>query len=105
MIIKDYENFSLFTTKGYNEEALIKNALKAREYLNEYIYTDEETEYVIIKIDDYYNVCKVTDEFTPIEICTTVAPFDKDRIYPIQTIKTEIRYLTYQEIMELPFKK
>ena len=65
--------------------------------------TDKDTEYVIIKIGDYYNVCKIIDEFTPIEIDTTVAPFDKKQIYPIQTIKTEIRYLTYKEISEMPF--
>ena len=103
MIINDYEKFSLFTTEGYNEKALIKNALKAKEYLQGWIATDADTEYVIIKIGDYYNVCIVTDEFYPIEISTTVAPFDKDKIYPLQTIKTEIRYLTYKEISEIPF--
>lgn len=103
MIINDYENFSLFTTEGYNEKALIKNALRAKEYLQNWVSTDSDTEYVVIKIGDYYNVCKVTDEFTPIEICTTVAPFDKDRIYPIQQIKTEIRYMTYKEVSEEPF--
>ena len=103
MIINEYENFSVFTTEGYNDAALIKNAIKAKEYLKQYVSSDEDTEYVIIKVDDYYNVCKVTDEFQPIEICTTVAPFDKDRIYPIQKIKTEIRYLTYKEILDIPF--
>lgn len=103
MIINDYETFSLFTTEGYNEKALIENALRAKEYLQNWVSTDKDTEYVIIKIGDYYNVCKIIDEFTPIEIDTTVAPFDKKQIYPIQTIKTEIRYMTYKEISEMPF--
>lgn len=103
MIISDYETFSIFTAEGCNDAALIKNALKAREYLKNYVSFDENTEYVIIKIENYYNVCRVTNEFQPIEICTTVAPFDKDKIYPIQTIKTEIRYLTYKEVLDIPF--
>jgi len=100
MIINDYENFNLFTAENYNEKHLIENAFKAKEHLKKHVSYDEDTEYVIIKVDGYYNVCKVTDEFTPIEICTTVAPFDKDRTYPIQTIKTEIRYMTYKELLE-----
>lgn len=103
MIINDYENFSLFTTEGYNEKPLIENAKKAKDYLRSWVSTDEDTDYVIIKIDGYYNVCKVIDEFQPIEICTTVAPFDREKIYPIQKIKTEIRYMTYKELSEEPF--
>lgn len=103
MIINDYENFSVFTAEGYNDAALIKNAIKAKEYLKKYVSSDEDTEYVIIKVDDYYNVCKVTDEFQPIEICTTVIPFDDKQVYPAQVIKNEIRYLTYNEVMEIPF--
>ena len=103
MIINDYENFSQFTADCYNDEALRKNALKAKEYLQNWVSTDEDTEYVIIKVEDYYNVCIVIDEFSPIEICTTVAPFDREQIYPIQKIKKEIRYMTYKEVSEQPF--
>ena len=103
MVINDYETFSLFTTEGYNEKPLIENAKKAKEYLRSWIATDEDTDYVIIKVGDYYNVCIVINDFMPIQISSTVAPFDKDKIYPIQTIKTEIRYLTYKEISEIPF--
>ena len=103
MIINDYETFSLFTTEGYNEKALIKNALRAKEYLQKWVSNDEDTQYVIVKVDDYYNVCKVINDFMPIQICSTVAPFDKDKIYPIQQIKTEIRYLNYKEVLDIPF--
>lgn len=103
MIIKDYENFSLFTTEGYNEKPLIENAIRAKEYLQNYVSYDEDTQYVIIKVDNYYNVCKVINDFMPIEIYSTVAPFDREKIYPIQQIKTEIRYMTYKELSEEQF--
>lgn len=103
MIINDYETLSLFTAEGYNDEALIKNALRAKEYLQSYVSYDEDTQYVIIKVDNYYNVCKVINEFMPIQICSTVAPFDREQIYPIQQIKNEIRYMTYKEVLEQPF--
>lgn len=103
MIISDYETFSLFTAEYYNEKPLIENAIRAKEYLQNYVSYDEDTQYVIIKVDNYYNVCKVINDFMPIQICSTVAPFDKDKIYPIQQIKTEIRYLTYKEILDIPF--
>ena len=103
MIIYDYQPFSIFTTEGNNEKPLIENAKKAKEYLKDNKATDEDTDYVIIKIGNYYNVCKVMNDYMPIKICSIVLPFDKDTIYPIQTITKEIKYITYKETSEIPF--
>ena len=102
MIINDYENFYTFVNNTNANLSL--NAIKAKNRLESiFVRKIENEELVIIKIDDYYNVCLVSDEFQPIEIYTTVVPFNEEKIYPAQIIKNEIRYLTYNEVIKLPF--
>lgn len=48
-------------------------------------------EMILIKIEDYYCVAKVIDEWTPIEISPIVYPFDLEgKRYPMQEI--ELKY-------------
>lgn len=103
MIINDYENFSSFANNSNANLSL--NAIKAKNRLQSIFVNSiiENEDLVIIKVEDYYNVCLVSDEFQPIEIYTTVIPFDEKQVYPAQVIKNEIRYLTYNEVMKLPF--
>lgn len=46
---------------------------------------------IMVKIEDYYCITKVIDEYNPIEISTIVYPFDEVcKRYPIQEI--EMKY-------------
>ena len=48
--------------------------------------------YVVIKVEGYYNIARIIDEFTPIEIGENVYPFDEEKIYPMQGIELEFSY-------------
>ncbi len=74
---------------------LKENAIRAAKYAG--ILPRDYDEYVIIKIDGYRNIVKITGKLDypnaelP-QLNNTAYPFDEERIYPMQKIKQEIRY-------------
>ncbi len=75
--------------------SLQKNAIRAAEHAG--ILPRDYDEYLVIKIDGYQNIVKITgdpdypDTELP-QLNDTAYPFDEERIYPMQKIKQEIRY-------------
>lgn len=53
----------------------------------------ETDDYVVIRVEGYYAIAKIIDEWQPIEIKELIQPFDEKRVYPLQRIKREITFV------------
>lgn len=80
----------IYTVSEFKRDnpALAEQAEKALEYLKGYCPNSEESTFVVIEVEDYKCVAYLTDEFAPYELAETIAPFDKERIYPLQGLVT-----------------
>lgn len=50
---------------------------------------------VIIDVEGYKCVAKITNEWRPIEICSAVFPFDEEKTYPRQDIEKKYVFKRY----------
>lgn len=80
----------IYTVSEFKRDnpALAEQAEKALEYLKGYCPNSEESTFVVIEVEDYKCVAYLADEFAPYELAETIAPFDKERIYPLQGLVT-----------------
>lgn len=80
----------IYTVSEFKRDnsALAEQAEKALEYLKGYCPNSEESTFVVIEVEGYKCVACLADEFAPYELAETIAPFDKDRIYPLQGLVT-----------------
>ena len=72
-----------------------KQAEKALQYLKGHCPNSEDATFVVIKVESYHYIAYLTDEFAPYTLGTTIAPFDKDRIYPLQGLVTNYAFKRY----------
>ena len=75
--------------------ALAENAERALNYLKGYCPGSEGATFVIIEVEGYKCVAYLTDEFSPYTLGEMIAPFDKDRIYPLQGLVTQFAFKRY----------
>ena len=86
----------LNNTKGLKRNENLKRAYeKAKEHFN----SDNHENFIVIKVEDYDCVAYVIDEFTPISISRDIFPFDAERVYPMQGLKIEPRFMTFNECL------
>lgn len=78
-----------------DEPALTKQAERALDYLKSYCPNSEDKTFVIIEVEGYKCVAYLTDEFSPYVLGEMIAPFDKDRIYPLQGLVTQYTFKRY----------
>lgn len=69
---------------------LEKNAIRAANYAG--ILKKNYNDYLVIKVDGYYNIVHIAFDNDVLEIDNTVYPFDDKRIYPMQQIEQRISY-------------
>lgn len=94
--MKNYidEIYTVSEFKRDNPE-LANQAEKALQYLKGYCPNSEDAIFVVIEVEGYYCIACLTDEFAPYTLGTTIAPFDKDRIYPLQGLVTNYAFKRY----------
>lgn len=91
ILYTEHQNWlNRFVKESYGDTQ--KNAIRAAQYAG--ITEDEYENFIVIRVDGYYNIIRVLDDNYPLELDNTVYPFDEKRIYPTQRIKQEIRYTT-----------
>lgn len=78
-----------------NEPTLAKQAEQALDYLKSYCQNSEDMTFVIIEVEGYKCIAYLTDEFVPYVLSDMIAPFDKDRIYPLQRLVTQYAFKRY----------
>lgn len=94
--MKNYidEIYTVSEFKRDNPE-LSKQAEKALQYLKGYCPNSEDAAFVVIEVEGYHCIAYLTDKFAPYTLGTTIAPFDKDRIYPLQGLVTNYAFKRY----------
>lgn len=87
----------IYTVKEFQRDnpALAEQAERALNYLKGYCPNSEDEIFVIIEVEGYKCVAYLTDEFVPYVLSDMIAPFDKDRIYPLQGLVTKYAFKRY----------
>lgn len=87
----------IYTVSDFRRDnpELSNQAEKALQYLKGYCPNSEDATFVVIEVESYNCIAYLTDEFAPYTLGTTIAPFDKDRIYPLQGLVTNYAFKRY----------
>ena len=87
----------IYTVEQFKQDnpALAGQADKALHYLKEHINHREDITFVVIEVEGYKCVAYVTDDFSPYVLGEYIAPFDDDRIYPLQGLTTNYAFKRY----------
>ena len=95
--MKNYVD-EIITLKQFITESkpqLAANAKRAAEYLKQFYANIQDNELIVITVEGYYCIACLKDSFAPYELAKTVAPFDEERIYPIQELVTQYAFKYY----------
>lgn len=87
----------IYTVSEFKRDnpALAEQAERALNYLKSYFPNSEDATFVIIEVEGYKCVAYLTDEFSPYVLAEMIAPFDKERIYPLQGLVTQYAFKRY----------
>lgn len=87
----------IYTVSEFQRDnpALAGQAERALEYLKGFCPNSEGTTFVVIEVDGYKCVAYLADEFAPYTLAERIAPFDEDRIYPLQGLVTKYTFKRY----------
>ena len=87
----------IYTVKEFQRDnpALTEQAKRALNYLKGYCPNCEDKTFVVIEVEGYKCVAYLTDEFAPYVLSDMVAPFDRERIYPLQGLVTQYAFRRY----------
>ena len=87
----------IYTVKEFQRDnpALTEQAKRALNYLKGYCPNCVDKTFVVIEVEGYKCVAYLTDEFAPYVLSDMVAPFDKERIYPLQGLVTQYAFRRY----------
>lgn len=87
----------IYTVSEFQRDhpALAEKAERALNYLKGYCPGSKDATFVIIEVESYKCVAFLLDEFSPYTLGEMIAPFDKDRIYPLQGLVTQFSFKRY----------
>ena len=87
----------IYTVSEFKRDnpVLAEQAERALQYLKGYCQNSDDVTYVIIEVEGYNCVAYLTDEFSPFVLGNHIAPFDKDRIYPLQGLISQYAFKRY----------
>ena len=74
---------------------LSNQAEKALQYLKGHCPNSGGAPFVVIEVESYNCIAYLTDVFAPYTLAEMIAPFDKDRIYPLQGLVTKYAFKKY----------
>ncbi len=87
----------IYTVSEFRRDnpALAEQAEKALHYLKGRYPNSHNDNFVVIEVEGYNCIACLTDEFSPYVLGKHIAPFDKDRIYPLQGLVTVYAFQRY----------
>ena len=87
----------IYTVSEFQRDhsALAEKAERALNYLKGYCPGSEGATFVIIEVEGYKCVAYLTDEFSPYALSDMIAPFDENKIYPLQGLVTHYAFKRY----------
>ena len=85
----------IYTVSEFKRDnpALAEQAERATQYLKG--YCPDDAVFVVIEVEGYNSVAYLMDEFSPFILGNHIAPFDKERIYPLQGLITQYAFKRY----------
>ena len=87
----------IYTVSEFQRDhpALAEKAERAMQYLKGYCPGSEDATFVIIEVEGYKCIAYLTDEFSPYTLGEMIAPFDENKIYPLQGLVTQFAFKRY----------
>ena len=87
----------IYTVSEFQRDnpALAEKAKRALNYLKGYCLGSKDATFVIIEVEGYKCVAFLLDDFSPYTLADMIAPFNKDRIYPLQGLVTQFTFKRY----------
>lgn len=87
----------IYTVSEFQRDnpALAEKAERALNYLKGYCPGSKDATFVIIEVEGYKCVAYLTDEFSPYALSDMIAPFDENKIYPLQGLVTHYAFKRY----------
>ena len=87
----------IYTVSEFQRDhpALAEKAERAMQYLKGYCPGSEDATFVIIEVEGYKCIAYLTDEFSPYTLGEMIAPFDENKIYPLQGLVTQFSFKRY----------
>lgn len=87
----------IYTVSEFQRDnpALAEKAERALNYLKGYCPGSEGATFVIIEVEGYKCVAFLLDEFAPYVLSDMIAPFDENKIYPLQGLVTQFSFKRY----------
>lgn len=84
----------IYTVSEFKRDnpALAEQAERALEYLKGFCPNSEGSTFVVIEVEGYKCVARLADDFAPYTLAEMIAPFDKERIYPLQGLVTKYAF-------------
>lgn len=84
----------IYTVSEFKRDnpALAEQAERALEYLKGFCPNSEGSTFVVIEVEGYKCVAWLADDFAPYTLAEMIAPFDKERIYPLQGLVTKYAF-------------
>lgn len=88
---------NIYTVKEFQRDnpALAEQAERALNYLKGYCPNSEDKTFVVIEVEGYKCVAYLIDEFAPYVLSYMIAPFDENKIYPLQGLVTQYAFKRY----------
>ncbi len=74
---------------------LAEQAEKAKSNLKSYYLNADEDDFIVIEVESYNCIAVILDHDLPYTVGEIIAPFDKNRIYPIQGLETTFIFKRY----------
>ena len=78
-----------------DDPTLAEKAERALNYLKDYCPNSKDATFVVIEVEGYKCVAYLTDEFSPYTLGEMIAPFDENKIYPLQGLVTHYAFKRY----------
>lgn len=86
----DFDRLGAFLRQCREEEKEV--AVRAVNYARGWFPNAEDDDFIVIRVEEYYCIAFITDEFTPIEVSEKVVPFDSEKVYPLQCLEQKVYF-------------
>lgn len=74
---------------------LAEQAQKAKEYLQGRYPEADENDFAVIEVESYKCIAVIVSDGLPYTLGETIAPFDENKLYPIQGLVTKFAFKRY----------
>ena len=86
----DFDRLEVFYRQCNEQERAV--VVRAVNYARGWFPDAEDDDFIVIRVESFYCIAFITDEFTPIEVSEKVVPFDSEKVYPLQCLEQKVYF-------------